>query len=1067
MATITSAASGLASAGSTWTGGIVPVEGDKVIIAAGHVVTLDGTFTWGDDSVTQTIPNAAINVSGTLKASRSVSSSLTCKGLLLCNYATHALDFGTVADPIPNGVTATLLLNKATTPAVREGIRQVPHASGAGNFIKWTFVGWNGRARGVKLAADATTGSAVIELESAAHNWQVGDSILLFTTTNNTNTNECEIRTVSSVAGEFITLNVAPTYLHKAGSPACNLTSNVKLRSFNEVGSQMATGNMYGAPSGTAPTAGIEYRFNDVEFGVIGGSANTGLAYNGNETVLGVLTFSLDRCTLRNTVSSAGTVMFANPVYPRPLTDFVAYSTGGVAVYGPSRLEPNGCWFATGSTPMFSNQSWSGVYRNCWITSLGPNTSIAATVSVGVSLENCVISGYASGIVGGASRGTVLKNCDVGFTYGYKDQFGDSGLARLIGSNFLIGQALIEDCLLNSALERIADDAHVASQSDLLEYTFLNKNRDVIQQEVWKAAGKVSRDNALKSRGVSSIALKHFKTGADLTRTQSIPCANGSTIRVVGYVRMDTAFWNAGDNNLPTVSLSGLGAATVTHTASAAANNAWEKFDISITNSSGNDGNFVLTYTANAKTVSTGTVYFDGVPDSPFITKVRHYGFLFNETSPTREVNPYTVAIESVAAAYTGTTINATTKRVTFGIGTADTLNKVYDYSQAWAVLNIDKEVPWQRAGALLSLTSGWTVVDPVITGVTWGGGTIEWNTPGSITGSFDSTTFRFNAAGTYDLSGGTFAGTINLTNTSGGGVIVIVLPSGIDYVNDDPGSITVEVAVESATASITNIVPGTRLQVYNVTTATEMVNTIVAGTSWSDSYPNGTGYSTGDVVRVRLAWMDGVEAKLPVQYQTVAASGGWSILADQVDDTVYNYNAIDGDTCTEFSHDFANVQVDVDDADNTTTVQRGYAWFIAGQMTADGIRYFFGGITAEDSVNYRINAALVNLRIQNIKAGSNLTVTGGNIYRTDDTDIFAPGASGSTASMRYGRAYTVRVGGGTGLSPEESAKLMSLPSASTVAAAVDASTVLAKEETAAAALVQARNAANAALSGA
>lgn len=313
----------------------------------------------------------------------------------------------------------------------------------------------------------------------------------------------------------------------------------------------------------------------------------------------------------------------------------------------------------------------------------------------------------------------------------------------------------------------------------------------------------------------------------------------------------------------------------------------------------------------------------------------------------------------------------------------------------------------------------------------------------------------ELTTAGSYDFSETIFSGYTTVLNVSAAtGTVTVVLASGQTEPTYTSAGATVvfDLPVESATASITNIVPGSRLQVFNVTENTEMVNTIVAGTSWSDSYPNGTGYTTGDVVRVRLAWMDGTDAKLPVQYQTVAAAGGWSILADQVDDTVYNYNAIDGDTCTEFSHDFANVQVDVDDADNTTTVQRGYAWFIAGQMTADGIRYFFGGITAEDSVNYRINAALVNLRIQNIKAGSNLTVTGGNIYRTDDTDIFAPGASGSTASMRYGRAYTVRVGGGTGLSPEESAKLMSLPSASTVAAAVDASTVIAKEATAAAA---------------
>ncbi len=56
---------------------MVPVEGDKVIIAATHVVTVNGTFTAGDDTVSTTINSSAINVSGTLRASRTVNSSFT------------------------------------------------------------------------------------------------------------------------------------------------------------------------------------------------------------------------------------------------------------------------------------------------------------------------------------------------------------------------------------------------------------------------------------------------------------------------------------------------------------------------------------------------------------------------------------------------------------------------------------------------------------------------------------------------------------------------------------------------------------------------------------------------------------------------------------------------------------------------------------------------------------------------------------------------------------------------------------------------------------------------------
>ena len=166
MATITSAGSGLASATSTWVGGVVPVEGDKVIIAAGHVVTIDGTFTWGDDNVTATIGTAAVSVSGTLKASRSVNSNLTVKGLIFVDFATHGIDYGTEADPIPDGVTATLQLNKATTPAIRTGLQQRIPTAGAGNFTRWTFVG-AARAqpsrslRAATWRASAPTASAV------------------------------------------------------------------------------------------------------------------------------------------------------------------------------------------------------------------------------------------------------------------------------------------------------------------------------------------------------------------------------------------------------------------------------------------------------------------------------------------------------------------------------------------------------------------------------------------------------------------------------------------------------------------------------------------------------------------------------------------------------------------------------------------------------------------------------------------------------------------------------------------------------------------------------------------
>lgn len=1024
MATITSAASGNWSVGATWVGGVPPTSADDAIIANGHTVTLSGSCP---------VQSITVNTGGTLTCSTAVSTTLTIqRGLTQQTGSNVTLDVSGNA-----AVTCTVILNNVRAAAASNYIWL---ATGTATVILKGYP----KKRWTALTADMAVGATTCTVADVT-GWQTGDKLVFGTTQAYNATPRVDVSTgTNTVSGSSISNITATTYAHASGGLVGNFSSNLVIRP-NTAGDATAVRLEHATRTGFTRT------ITDVEFN---GLNQASLFPSRVLTIMAAYT-GADGSGLVTPYTRVGNNAFWDNRYgglilsslntPIPTDNNIYFATTG----GEGAVLTTACTYAGDDTDsVVFRSSNRGFYYQVNAGAILNGTKAMACPAVGIwianesQLINVDLYSNAVGLESG-SGGVYGRSCRIGTQFGGAAANGSALSATGIPKVALTDSYIQTSGTLVSGLSAAIPGAVV---------DFANRSTDVTVQERYLRDGNIKRNNVTVCRGASSMAIQPTALASNIQKTQSIPCANGATIRVVGYVRMDTAFWNAGDNNLPTVTLTGLGATPVTFTASSAANNAWEKYDISITNTSGADGSFTLTYTANAKTVSTGTVYFDGVPDSPFITKVRHYGFLFNETSPTREVNPYTVATESVAAAYTGTTINATTKRVSFGVGTADTLAKVYDYSQAWAVTNIDKEVPWQRAGALLSLTSGWTVVDPALAGVTWGGGVIEWNTPGSIVGSFDSTTFRFNSAGTYDLSGGTFAGTINLTNTSGGGVIVIVLPSGIDYVNDDPGSITVEVAVESATASITNIVPGSRLQVYNVTEDAEMVNTIVAGTSWTASYPNGTGYSTGDVVRVRLAWMDGVEAKLPVQYQTVASSTGWAILADQVDDEVYNYNAIDGDTCTEFSHDFVNVQVDVDDADNTTTVQRGYAWFIAGQMTEDGIRHFFGGITAEDSVNYRINAALVNLRIQNIKAGSNLSVTGGNIYRTDDTDIFAPGASGSTASMRYGRAYTVRVGGGTGLSPEESAKLMSLPSASTVAAAVDASTVLAKEETAAAA---------------
>jgi hypothetical protein len=1026
MATITSAGSGNWSAGATWVGGVAPTSADDAIIASGHTVTLSGSCP---------VQSITVNTGGTLTCSTTVSTTLTIqRGLTQQTGSNVTLDVSSNV-----AVTCTVILNNVRGANTLNYFWNV--AGGASCVLK----GFP-KKRWTTLTADMVVGATTCTVADAT-GWQTGDKLVFGTTQAYNATPRVDVSTgTNTVSGTSIS-NITPTtYAHASGGLVGNFSSNLVIRP-NTAGDATCVRMEQNSSTRTGFTRTVT----DVEFSGL----NQASSFPSRGLGLTAVFVGADGTGLLTPYTRVGGNAFwdcrwgfyvsgLNTPVPRDNNIFYmpSASEGVVQIEGVyCGDETDSVIFRGGSgTGGFSVRGMPGIKLiGCKATACsGPGFSVAQEQQIIDCDSYANVTGIAL-----SSGGVYGQNCRVG------TQFGGAAINSNAFAVTGIPKVGLTDSFIQTA-GTFASGLNTATPGATVD--LINRSGDVTAQERYLRDGNIKRNNATVYRSASSLAIQPTALASNINRTQSIPCAAGQTIRIVGYVRMDTAFWNAGDCNLPTVSLTGLGATPVTFTATSAANNAWEKYDLSITNSSGNDGNFVLTFTANAKTVSTGTVYFDGVPDAPFITKARHYGFTFNETSPVVTVNPYTVANEATAAAYTGATINAGTKRVTFGVGVINTLAELYDYSQAWGVLNISSEMPWVRAGQLLSLTSGWAVVDPAITGVTWGGGIIEWTTPGVISGSFDSNTFRFATEGTYDLSMATFAGTIHLTNTSGGDVIVIVLPSGIDYVNDDPGTITVETAVTMAVGTVSNIVPGSRIQVYNVTEATEIANAINATDTYTLNYPDGTGISAGDVIRVRLAWMDGATAKLPVQYQTIATTSGWSILADQVDDEVYNYNAIDGDTCTEFTHDFVNVQVDVDDPDNRTKPQRGYAWYIAGQMTADGIRYFHGGIDALDPVNYRINVDKANLKIQNVKSDSQLMIVDARMFRSDGSSIFTVHASGASATNEYDRAYTVSVGGGTGLSPEESAQLMSLPSASSVAAAVDASTVLAKEETAAAA---------------
>ena len=223
---------------------------------------------------------------------------------------------------------------------------------------------------------------------------------------------------------------------------------------------------------------------------------------------------------------------------------------------------------------------------------------------------------------------------------------------------------------------------------------------------------------------------------------------------------------------------------------------------------------------------------------------------------------------------------------------------------------------------------------------------------------------------------------------------------------------------------SITGITAGSRLQIYNVTTATEAINTLVPGTSYTATYAEGTGYNSGDTVRIRLTQISTTTAKLSFETTVLATDAGWTALVSQQDDTVYNTFAVDGSTVTIFTADYINDQVDVTVASDFNLSDM-YAWWVHNLTTAQGIREFFGGITAEDQANFRINTSVLSLFLDNTTNTQIIQLDNRRIYRTDLTyPVIRPSTGGGGIDVQWRDQILIAETPTSGLTTTESEAL-------------------------------------------
>ncbi|MEW6214542.1 MAG: G8 domain-containing protein, partial [Nitrospirota bacterium] len=184
MAAITSAQSGNWSATTTWTGGVVPIEGDTVTIQDTHVVTIDQNITIGDDTTT-----AAINIAAggklELLSTAAADYILTLKGDLTVS---GTLEIGTTTNPIPLARKFTIKTNYSATLA--DGKYGTKVLIGGTCTIQGAALSYD-RAL---LAADAAAAATSLTT-SVSTGWKAGDVIGIASTTQTYS--QCEKGTLS------------------------------------------------------------------------------------------------------------------------------------------------------------------------------------------------------------------------------------------------------------------------------------------------------------------------------------------------------------------------------------------------------------------------------------------------------------------------------------------------------------------------------------------------------------------------------------------------------------------------------------------------------------------------------------------------------------------------------------------------------------------------------------------------------------------------------------------------------------------------------------------------------
>jgi len=257
----------------------------------------------------------------------------------------------------------------------------------------------------------------------------------------------------------------------------------------------------------------------------------------------------------------------------------------------------------------------------------------------------------------------------------------------------------------------------------------------------------------------------------------------------------------------------------------------------------------------------------------------------------------------------------------------------------------------------------------------------------------------------TYILTGISSAGTVTFDNTAATTVNTTISRSAdlaAQAADPTSGSGTVTVTGPIATIDVGNtaLVNGSKYLIRNETQDTELaIGTVSGGSGITINITEGTDYDQGDEIKIYATYQSGTAAKKNHSESQLAGTTDISFIGAQQDWAEYGDIAIDGSAVSECSTDFVNVQVDIVDADNSTTKSRIMAFLVYAQTLDDGIRNWFGALNLVNASNGIWDQTVADINISNEKSGSTLQIKDpASLRKADGSSMI----SGSTYSIEW-----------------------------------------------------------------